>query len=63
MGLLEPADGDRTRIRATTDHPDWYAGRLAAIEVPFQVLGGAELRRAATALGRRLVRAAGQPGE
>ena len=34
MGLLEPADGDRTLIRATTDNPDWYAGRLAAIEVP-----------------------------
>jgi hypothetical protein len=27
------------------------------------VLGGAELRRAVTALGRRLVRAAGQSGE
>ena len=59
MGLLEPADGDRTLIRATTDNPEWYAGRLAAIEVPFRVLGGAELQRATTALGRRLVRAAG----
>jgi predicted DNA-binding transcriptional regulator YafY len=63
MGLLEPADGDRTLIRATTDNPDWYAGRLATIEVSFRVLGGAELQRATTALGRRLVRAAGQSGE
>ena len=63
MGLLEPADGDRTLIRATTDNPDWYAGRLAAIEASFRVLGGAELQRAVTALGRRLVRAAGQSGE
>jgi len=63
MGLLEPADGDRTRIRATTDHPDWYAGRLATIEVSFRVLGGAELQRATTALGRRLVRAAGESVE
>ena len=60
MGILEPADGDRTLIRATTDSPDWYAGRLAGIEVPFRVLGGAELRRATAALGRRLVRAAGE---
>ena len=63
MGILEPADGDRTLIRATTDNPDWYAGRLAAIEASFRVLGGAELRRAVTALGRRLVRAAGQSSE
>ena len=63
MGLLEPADGDRTLIRATTDNPDWYAGRLAVIEASFRVLGGAELQRATTALGRRLVLAAGQSGE
>ena len=46
----------------TTDNPDWYAGRLAAIEASFRVLGGDELQRATTALGRRLVRAAGQSG-
>jgi predicted DNA-binding transcriptional regulator YafY len=63
MGLLEPADGDRTLIRATTDNPGWYAGRLAAIEASFRVLGGAELQRATAALGRRLMRAAGSaPG-
>lgn len=57
MGLLEAAGADRTRIRATTDNPDWYAGRLAAIPVPFRVLGSAELQRATAALGRRLLQA------
>ena len=60
MGLLEPADGDRTRIRATTDHPDWYAGRLAILPMPFRVLGSAELRKAVAALGQRLLKASGE---
>jgi hypothetical protein len=55
---LEP-DGDRTRLRATTDDPDWYAQQLARIPAPFAVLGSAELRRATSALSRRLLRAAG----
>ena len=57
MGLLEAAEGNRTRITATTDNPDWYAGRLAAIPVPFVVTGSAELQRATAALGRRLLQA------
>lgn len=57
MGLLEAAGADQTRIRATTDNPDWYAGRLAVIPVPFRVLGSAELQRATAALGRRLLQA------
>ena len=51
-------DGDRTRLRATTDDPDWYARQLAAIPAPFEVLGSAELRRATAALGRRQLQAA-----
>jgi predicted DNA-binding transcriptional regulator YafY len=57
LALLEP-EGDRTRLRATTDDPDWYARKLAAIPVPFTVLGSAELRRATSALGEGLLRAA-----
>ena len=38
LGRLEPDDADRTRLLASTDEPDWYARRLAAIPVPFQVL-------------------------
>jgi predicted DNA-binding transcriptional regulator YafY len=59
MGLLEPDGEGRTRIRATTDDPDWYAGRLAAIPAPFRVLGSAELQKAIAALGRRLLQASG----
>ena len=59
MGLLEPEGAGQTRIRATTDNPDWYAGRLAAIPVPFRVLASGELRKAVAALGQRLVQAAG----
>jgi predicted DNA-binding transcriptional regulator YafY len=58
LALLEP-DGERTRLRATTDNPDWYARQLAELPLPFVVLGSAELRRATSALGSRLLRAAG----
>jgi predicted DNA-binding transcriptional regulator YafY len=58
LARLEP-DGDRTRLRATTDDPDWYARQLARIPAPFAVLGSVELRRATSALSRRLLRAAG----
>jgi len=60
LARLEP-DGDRTRLRATTDDPDWYARQLARIPAPFAVLGSAELRRATSALSRRLLRAAAAP--
>jgi predicted DNA-binding transcriptional regulator YafY len=57
LARLEP-DGDRTRLRATTDDPDWYARQLAAIPAPFTLLGSAELRRAMSALAKQLLRAA-----
>jgi predicted DNA-binding transcriptional regulator YafY len=58
LGRLEPDEEDRTRLRATTDEPDWYARQLAAIPAPFRVTGSPELKRATAALGQRLVRAA-----
>jgi predicted DNA-binding transcriptional regulator YafY len=58
LGQLEPdEDGEHTRLRATTDEPDWYARQLAAIPAPFRVLASPELQRATVALGGRLVRA------
>ena len=60
MGLFEPDGEGRTRIRATTDNPDWYAGRLAILPMPFRVLGSAELRKAVAALGQRLLQASGE---
>ena len=59
LGRLEPEAEDRTRIRATTDEPDWYARQLAAIPAPFRVIGSPELQRATAALGQRLAEASG----
>jgi predicted DNA-binding transcriptional regulator YafY len=59
LGRLEPDEESRTRLRATTDEPDWYARQLAAIPAPFRVIGSPELQRATAALGQRLMRAAG----
>jgi predicted DNA-binding transcriptional regulator YafY len=57
LGILEASDEGGTRIRASTDNPDWYAGRLAVLPMPFRVLGSAELQKAVAALGERLLRA------
>ena len=59
LGRLEPDDEGRTRLRATTDEPDWYARQLAAIPAPFRVLESPPLGRALAALARRLAQAAG----
>jgi predicted DNA-binding transcriptional regulator YafY len=59
LGRLEPDEESRTRLKATTDEPDWYARQLAAIPASFRVLGSAPLQRAVEALGQRLARAAG----
>ena len=58
LGLLEPcADGPRTRLTASTDEPEWYAGRLAALPWAFQVTESSQLRKAVAALGHRLLAA------
>jgi predicted DNA-binding transcriptional regulator YafY len=55
MGRLEPIDDTRCSLRGTTSNPTMYAGEwLAAIALPFTVLGGPELRHAVTSLARRL---------
>jgi predicted DNA-binding transcriptional regulator YafY len=56
LGLLSPSDdGRRTRLRASTASPRWYAGRLAVLPYAFHVRGSAELREATADLGRRLL--------
>jgi len=58
LGLLSPSgDGTRTQLIASTDEPDWYASRLAALPFAFQVTESAALRDAVTALGLRLLAA------
>jgi predicted DNA-binding transcriptional regulator YafY len=58
LGTLEPTDDGRTRLRATTGNPDWYAGRLAVLPFAFRVDGSAELQQATADLGRRLIASA-----
>ncbi|MGN6793984.1 MAG: helix-turn-helix transcriptional regulator [Streptosporangiaceae bacterium] len=59
LGRLESCGDGQTRIRATTDEPDWYARQLAAIPAPFQIIESPPIRQAMTALGRKLTASAG----
>ncbi|MEP9363232.1 WYL domain-containing protein [Nocardioides sp. CN2-186] len=54
LARLEPVEGDRTRMVATTEDPDWYARQLAVIPVTFTVVDSPELATAVAALGARL---------
>jgi hypothetical protein len=45
-------------LRATTDNPHWYARQLAALPMPFRVIGAPEIRAAVTELGERLAQSA-----
>lgn len=62
LGALSPAGEGQTRLLASTDTPDWYAGRLAALPYAFQVKESPPLRDALAELGQRLL-AAGTDGE
>lgn len=57
LGRPEPIDPHTTRLRASTDEPEWYAEQLALLRVPFRVIGPPELREAVRELGRRLLAA------
>jgi predicted DNA-binding transcriptional regulator YafY len=59
LARLVAEDGDRTRLVASTNDPDWYARQLAQIPVEFHVVGSAELQRAVVDLGARMGRAGG----
>jgi predicted DNA-binding transcriptional regulator YafY len=57
MGRLEALDEGHTRLLASTDEPDWYAGQLITIRAPYHILGGPELIEASRALGQRMLEA------
>ena len=63
LGTLSPAGDGQTRLLASTDTPDWYAGRLAVLPYAFQVTESAPLRDALTALGQRLITAGATDAE
>jgi predicted DNA-binding transcriptional regulator YafY len=58
LGRLDVVDGATTRLVGSTSNPWWYAEQLAALPVPYRIVGCDELRQAARAVGERLVAAA-----
>ena len=57
--MLHARGESQTRLLASTDNPQWYAGRLAVLPHRFEVTESAELRSAVAKLGSRLLAAAG----
>jgi predicted DNA-binding transcriptional regulator YafY len=62
LGRIEQDGPDRTRLRATTDDPDWYVRQLVQLPVPFRVLASPAIREALAELGESLTRAATDAG-
>jgi predicted DNA-binding transcriptional regulator YafY len=60
LGHVEPWEGERSRLLGTTSSPRWYAQQLAAIPLPYRIVGGPEVRDAARQVGLRMVAAAGE---
>ncbi len=54
LGRLEPLEGARCRLVATTDEPDWYAAQLTALRTSFRMVGSPEVSAAVAVLSRRL---------
>ena len=63
LGRLEPAEEGRTRLRASTEDPDWYVRRLAVLPTSFRILESDPVRYAMTELSRQLARSADRLGE
>jgi predicted DNA-binding transcriptional regulator YafY len=63
LGRLEPAEEGRTRLRASTEDPDWYVRRLAVLPASFRILGSDPVKCAMAELSRRLARSADRLGE
>jgi predicted DNA-binding transcriptional regulator YafY len=61
IGLLRPVDAATTRLVGSTGNPTWYAEQLTMIRAPYRIVKCPELRRAARALGQRLLAASGNP--
>lgn len=59
LGRLLPVDEQSCLLRGSTDDPRWYAGQLAATELPFSVVSSDEVQAELRTLAQRLARAAG----
>jgi predicted DNA-binding transcriptional regulator YafY len=58
LGRLHAVDERSCLLRGSTDNPVWYAVQLAAMELPFTVLGSEPVRSEVRALADRLAQAA-----
>jgi predicted DNA-binding transcriptional regulator YafY len=63
LGRLEPAEEGRTRLRASTEDPDWYVRRLAVLPASFRILESDPVRFAMAELSRLLAKSADRLGE
>jgi len=63
LGRLEPAAEGRTRLRASTEDPDWYVRRLAVLPASFRILGSDPVRYAMAELSCLLAKSADRLGE
>jgi predicted DNA-binding transcriptional regulator YafY len=61
IGLLEPLDGETTRLVGSTSNPVWYAEQLVAIPASYRIVRCPELQEAARVLGQRLLAAGESP--
>lgn len=61
LGELESIDEEHTRLLGSTDNPHWYVRQLAAIEVPWRVVGPQALRDAVGELAAELQAAIASP--
>jgi predicted DNA-binding transcriptional regulator YafY len=60
LGRLEPLGDGASRLVGSTSNPPWYVEQLAAIPVPYRIVGCATIREAARAVGQRLLAAAAE---
>ncbi len=58
LGRIESTSEGWTRLVGSTSNLWWYAEQLAAVPVPYRILGCAEMREAAAVVGRRMLAAA-----
>ena len=62
LGRLEVVDENSSRLIGSTSTPVWYAEQLAATPAAYRITRGAEVQRAAHALGQRMLVAATAAG-
>ncbi|HZB51006.1 MAG TPA: WYL domain-containing protein, partial [Mycobacteriales bacterium] len=61
LGRVERVDDATCRLVGSTSNPGWHAEQLAVLPVPYRIVGGPELRRAAREIATRMLAAAGEP--